>query len=276
VARRSALLILLGWFYYGGLSGHFSQIRLLGVLQRLGLCYLGASVLFIYLQPRAFVIAAATTLVGYWALMTFVPVPGFGAGDWTEGHNLANWIDAQWLGGRKHDGDHDVEGILSTLPAIGTCLLGVLAGLRLRLPAPSMARKAAEFAVAGGLLVVLGFAWGAQFPVIKRLWTSSFVLVAGGYSALLLGFFLYVIDVRRWKTWAAPLEWVGANALAIYLISNLVDFRKVSARLAGGDVAAWLNARWTGLGGVVLAFIGVALCVALCRFLYQRKIFLRL
>ncbi len=276
VARRSALLILLGWFYYGGLGGPFSQIRLLGVLQRLALCYLFASMLFIFLRPRALVVACVALLAGYWALMTFVPVPGFGAGDLAEGHNLANWCDAQWLPGRKHDGDHDVEGILSTLPAIGSCLLGVLAGVRLRDATRSARQKAIEFAVAGGLLLAAGFAWGAEFPVIKKLWTSSFVLVAGGWSALLLALFLFVIDVRRWRAWAAPFEWVGANALAIYLICNVVDFRKVSARLAGGDVAAWLDARWGGLGGVVLAFLGAGLCVALCRLLYVRKIFLRL
>jgi predicted acyltransferase len=276
VARRSALLIALGWFYYGGVSGGFSQIRLLGVLQRLGLCYFFASVLFVALRPRALVLAGAALLAGYWALMTFVPVPGFGAGDFAEGHNLANWLDAQWLPGRKHDGDHDVEGLLSTLPAIGSCLLGVLAGVRLRITTRTARQKAAEFAVAGALLLVAGFAWGGEFPVIKKLWTSSFVLVAGGWSVLLLAAFLYAIDVRRWRVWAAPFEWVGANALAIYLICNVADFRKISARLAGGEVAAWLDARWTGLGGVLLTFLGAALCVALCRLLHQRRLFLRL
>jgi predicted acyltransferase len=273
VVRRSALLVVLGWWYYGGLGG---QIRLLGVLQRLGLCYLGASVLFVCLRPRSLVLACAALLAGYWALMTLVPVPGFGAGDLAEGHNLANWIDAQWLAGRKHDGDHDVEGILSTLPATASCLLGVLAGIRLRDATRSAQQKAMEFAVAGTLLLAAGFAWGVPFPVIKKLWTSSFVLVAGGWSALLLGLFLYVIDVRRWRAWAAPFEWIGANALAIYLVCSVVDFRKVSARLVGGDIAAWLDAGWHGLSGLVLAFTGVALCVALCRLLYQRKIFLRL
>ena len=276
VLRRAALLVVLGWFYYGGLCGGFSQIRLLGVLHRLGLCYLGASVLFVFLRPRMLVVAAAALLVGYWALMTFVPVPDFGAGDFLEGHNLANWCDAQWLGGRKHDGDHDVEGLLSTLPAIASCLLGLLAGVRLRDATRSAQQKVVEFFVAGVLLLVVGFAWGGQFPVIKKLWTSSFVLVAGGWSVLLLALFLYVIDVQCWRAWAAPFEWVGANSLAIYLVCNLVDFRKASARFAGGEVAAWLDARWTGLGGVMLALVGAALCVALCRLLYARKIFLRL
>ena len=276
VGRRTVLLILLGWFCYGGLSGPVSHIRVLGVLQRLAFCYFSASVLFMFLRPRDLAAACGALLGGYWALMTFVSVPGFGAGDLAEGHNLANWFDAQWLPGRKHDGDHDVEGILSTLPAVASCLLGVFAGVRLLNPARTAQQKAVELAVAGAALLALGWMWHVEFPVIKRLWTSSFVLVAGGWSALLLAGFLYLIDVRRWRTWARPFEWVGANALAIYLICNLIDFRKVSARLAGGDIAAWLDARWTGLGGLVLAFLGVALCVALCRFLHERKIFLRL
>lgn len=276
VFRRAVVMYLLGLFYYGGFAQPLLQFRLLGVLQRLALCYFFASLLFIYLRPRALVGACIALLVGYWALMTFVPVPGFGAGDFTEGHNLANWVDAQWLGGRKHDGDHDVEGLLSTLPAIASCLLGVFAGLWLRDPARQENQKATLLAGAGLALLAAGWLWGLQFPVVKKLWTSSFVLVAGGWSALLLASFYLVIDVWKIRAWAAPFVWIGTNALTIYLLSNVVNFGKLSTRFAGGDIAAWLDARWSGLGGVVLALVSVALCTAICRFLYQRKIFLRL
>ena len=132
VVRRAGLMYLLGLFYYGGLSTPFDQIRLLGVLQRLALCYLGASLLFLYFRPRTLVAVCAGLLVGYWALLTFVPVPGFGAGDFAETHNLSDWIDSRYLPGRKWRGDHDPEGLLSTLPALASCLLGVFAGLHLR------------------------------------------------------------------------------------------------------------------------------------------------
>lgn len=276
VFRRALLMYVLGLFFYGGFANGFGQFRLLGVLQRLALCYFFASLLFIYLKPRALVAACVGLLAGYWALMTFVPVPGFGAGDFAEGHNLANWIDQLWLGGRKHDGDHDVEGLLSTLPAIASCLLGVFAGRWLREPARPERQKAVWLAVAGLALLAAGFLWGLQFPVIKKLWTSSFVLVAGGWSALLLAAFYWIIDIWKIRAWAMPFVWIGTNALTIYLISNVVDFKKLSLRFAGGGIAAWLDGCWSGLGGLMLALTSVAICVGICRFLYQRKIFLRL
>jgi predicted acyltransferase len=128
----------------------------------------------------------------------------------------------------------------------------------------------------GAGLLLLGHLWGLQFPVIKRIWTSSYVLVAGGWSLLLLGAFYWLIDLRGWRRWAVPLEWIGANALTIYFVSHLVDFDKVSAYLAGGEIEGGLNTLWPGLGGLMLAFTGIALCIALCGFLYRRKIFLRL
>ena len=124
--RRALLLYGLGLIYYGGISAHWSDIRLVGVLQRIALCYLFASLLFLNLNLRGLLVAFASLLVGYWALMTFVPVPGIGAGSFGPDANLANWIDAHYLPGRLWDKTRDPEGLLSTLPAIGTCLLGVL------------------------------------------------------------------------------------------------------------------------------------------------------
>jgi predicted acyltransferase len=154
--------------------------------------------------------------------------------------------------------------------------LGVFAGLVLRDTRWSERRKAALLAAGGAVLLAAGLLWGLQFPIIKKLWTSSFVLATGGLGALLLAGFYLVIDVWKVRTWAVPLTWIGANALTIYLLSNVVDFMALSQRFAGGDVAAWLDARWTGLGGLLLALTSVVLCLAICRFLYQRKIFLRL
>lgn len=276
VLRRTLLLYVLGLFYYGGFATPLAEVRLLGVLQRLALCYGAASLLHLYLRPRGLVVAAVALLAGYWALLTFVPVPGFGAGDFAEGHNLANWIDAHYLPLHQWDGDHDPEGLLSTLPAIASCLLGALASLWLKRSDRSPAAKGWWLAGAGAVLIALGHAWGLQFPVIKKIWTSSFVLVAGGWSAALLGAFYLVLDVAQVRVWAWPFVWVGANPLAIYLASNIVDFGKLSERFAGGDIATALNALWPGLGGLVLALVGAALCFALCRFLYQRKIFLRI
>src|SRR4051812_37422105 len=132
IFRRFVILYLFGLFTYEGIAKGYEHIRLLGVLQRIALCYLFAGLAFIYLKPRGLAVLCATLLIGYWAMMTFIPVPGVGAGNFAEGQNLANYIDRMYLPLRKWDGDHDPEGLLSTLPAIGTCLLGIFAGLLLK------------------------------------------------------------------------------------------------------------------------------------------------
>ena len=277
ILRRTCLLYLLGLFYYGGVSKGFDQIRWLGVLQRLALCYGFAGIAFIYLSRRALALTTVALLVGDWAMLTFIPVPGYGAGDFAEGHNLTNWIDQHYLPGFKWNGDHDPEGILSTLPAFASCLLGVLAGLHLQSRKWSGDRKAALLAAAGVASVVLGFAWGLQFPIVKKIWSSSFVLVAGGWSALLLALFYYVIDVRGIRRWAVPFTWIGTNALTIYLISNIVDFDALSKRFAGGAVESWCDTTLGAhSGSVVLALVGLTLCFLICRALHRRQIFLRL
>ena len=132
VLRRALLLYGLGLIYYGGISQHWADIRYLGVLQRIAICYLFASLLFLNMNLRGMIAAFVALLAGYWALMTFVPVPGIGAGSFAPDANLANWIDAHYLPGRLWDKTRDPEGMLSTLPAIGTCLLGVFAGMLLK------------------------------------------------------------------------------------------------------------------------------------------------
>lgn len=283
VFKRATLLYLLGLFYYGGFSaleghaGTFADLRLLGVLQRIALSYLFAGWLFIYFRPRTLVVVLVGLLVGYWAMMTFVPVPGVGAGHFEEGKNLANWVDKNFLPGRKWDGDHDPEGLLSTLPAIGSCLLGVLAGIFLKESRKSPSVKSGILMGAGLACVAVGFAWGIQFPVIKKLWTSSFVLVAGGWSLVALGVFHQVVDVFRWRAWCAPFVWIGSNALFIYMASNLVEFEKLALRLSGGSVRNWIDAHTiAGLGGMTTAVISSLLCILLARVLYQRNIFIRL
>jgi predicted acyltransferase len=166
VLRRSLLLYGLGLIYYGGISHHWADIRYLGVLQRIGLCYLFASLLFLNLNLRGMLAVFVALLGGYWALMTFVPVPGIGAGSFAPDANLANWFDTQYLPGRMWDKTRDPEGILSTLPAIGTCLLGVFAGMLLKSERFAPQQKSLWLMGAGIVLVAAGHLWGLQFPVI--------------------------------------------------------------------------------------------------------------
>ena len=276
VLRRFVLLFILALIYSGGVSREWPDIRLLGVLNRIALCYMFASLLFLNFRLRGLIVACVSLLIGYWALMTFVPVPGIGAGSLAKGANLANWIDSQYLPGKRWDGTWDPEGYLSTLPAIATCLLGVFAGLLLKNARVEEQRKSMALIVGGAVLVVAGFIWGLQFPVIKKIWTSSYVLVAGGFSAMLLGLFHQIIDVGQHQRWATPFIWIGANAITLYFVENIVNFERLAGRLAGGDVRNFFDTHVaTGTGQFVQACAGLLLAVALAGFLYRRKIFLR-
>ena len=135
--------------------------------------------------------------------------------------NLADWIDSHYLPGRLWDKTRDPEGLLSTMPAIGTCLLGVLAGLLLKDRRLTPTQKSIWLISSGVVMIFAGYLWGLQFPVIKLIWTSSFVLVTGGYSAILLGVMHQTIDVWRWKAWATIFVWIGANAIAVQTKNNV-------------------------------------------------------
>ncbi len=189
IFKRSLILFILGILTYGGINGGIEHIRLLGVLQRLALCFCAAGLAFVWLNSRQMVVLTVLLLAGYWAMLTFIPVPGFGAGDFAEGHNLTNWIDKMYLPFRKWDGDHDPEGLLSTLPAIATCLLGVFAGMLIKNSSVEPARKVRLLILWGCTGVVAGLLWHLQFPIIKKVWSSSFVLFTAGISSLLLALF---------------------------------------------------------------------------------------
>jgi len=271
IVRRAILLYLLGILYYGGFSTPFRAIRLMGVLQRIAICYAVAALLFCYVSKKVLIAICVALLVGYWALMTFVPVPGVGRADFTEGRNLANYIDKQYLPLRQEDGDHDPEGLLSTIPAIATCLIGVFAGLLLRDSSVSDENKVFYLVVAGVAGVAMGWLWGLQFPVIKKIWTSSFVLVAGGYSALLMALAYQVLDIWKLRWWAQPFVWIGVNPITIYLATNFIDFGSLAQLFVGGDI----NRLCGVYGQLVLVATTVLIELGFLYFLYRRNIFLR-
>jgi predicted acyltransferase len=306
IFRRFLLLYVVALLYSGGVSGEWPDIRLMGVLNRIALCYLFTALLFCHCNWKCLAGVCAGLLVGYWALMTFVPFPdvrprtatgelvsqeltatntvqlNFTAtnrlrGVFKPGLNLANYVDQKYLPGKKWDGTWDPEGLLSTLPAIATCLLGVFAGLVLQNREVSDQRKVKWLLLAGSISVTAGFLWGLQFPVIKKIWTSSYVLVAAGYSAILLGAFHQIIEIWGCRQWAAPFVWIGANSIAVYLAENIIGFDKLAGRFAGGDVKGFMDrAFMAGTGDMLIAVVAVGLALALARFLYRRKIFLRL
>lgn len=262
---RALIIFALGVFFSGGLRDGWEKIRWLGVLQRIGIASAAAGMLSLWCGTRGLVTAVVTLLVGYCLLLGLVPVPGFGSGDFAEGHNLTNYLDSIWLPGRKYDGNHDPEGILSTLPAIATALLGVLAGNWLASEASS-SRKAAMLIISGVILLVLGWCWHPFFPVIKKIWSSSFVLVAGGWSAILLGAFVWIVDAKQWCAWTTPFVWVGANPISLYILSGLGLFRTIGERLVGHPTGSWA---WLS----PTASFALMLLTAL--WLYRRGIFIR-
>jgi predicted acyltransferase len=271
VVRRSLLLFVMGVLVYISFDENWRDLRLLGVLQRIGLCYFFTSLMFLNFNMRGMVVALVTLLVGYWALMTFVPVPGIGAGSYAPDANLANWIDYNYLPGRLWEVTRDPEGILSTFPAIGTCLFGVFAGLLLRDARIAAERKTLWLITGGCVLLAAGYLWALQFPIIKAIWTSSFVLVTAGYSAILLGVTHHMVDVWKWQRWATIFTWIGANAITLYILNQ-----SVVERIVGGDLAASFDRALTkGAGGFSLNILALLLAIMLARFMYRRKIFVR-
>jgi predicted acyltransferase len=298
---RSLVLYLFGLLVYGGLSKGFDQIRWMGVLQRIALCYFFTSLIFCFFRLKGMIAICIALLVGYWAVTSFVPIRNFNLetehlkalnlkpndaetrtaffstasrvrGRFEDGLNVTQHIDFQYLPGFRWDGAYDPEGILSTLPAVATCLLGVFAGFLLRNSAVSDQKKVQWLLVAGVSAVFLGFLWGIQFPVIKKIWTSSYVLVAGGYSCLFLAAFYQMIEIWQWRRWCVPFVWIGMNPITIYLAFHLVRFSDFAALVVGGPVQKALG-QW---GDLLVALVVVAMTLGFVRFLCQRKIFLRL
>lgn len=274
LVKRFFLLFILGIIYYGGVSNSWPDIRILGVLQRLALTYLLTGIIFIHLDFKWMVVLSAGILVFYWILFCFVPVPGTGIVSLTPESNWAQYIDARFLPGKKNGpgGVWDILGILGTLTATVSCLLGVFAA-RVLQSKKLDDRQRLIFLIGGGLtMVVAGYLWGMQFPVIKKIWSSTYVLVGGGYSLMLMGFFYYLIDMKEYKKWTLIFVWIGVNPITIYMARNLIDFNGPAKRLVGGDISAMAGEQWAYL---LATSVSLGFSLILLRFMYNRKIFLK-
>ncbi len=267
IIRRGIILFLMGVFYDGGVSRWHQSNVLCGVLQRLALGYLFTGLLYCGLKLRGLVATFVVVLAGYWALWTFVPVPGTGQVSFEEGKNWTHYIDLKMPPYHRIDN----EGYLSTFPAIGTCLLGVFAALVLKNAAVTPEKKVLWLVAGGAAMTIAGYLWALQFPIIKRAWTPTYVLVAGGYSCILMGSFYLVIDVWKYQRWAAPFVWIGANAITFYLGESIVPMRRMAERFVGGDIAHAAGR----YGDLLVVLVAAGLSIAVMRFLYNRKIFLR-
>ena len=226
LARRTAALFGLGLFlalfpFYNWMKGEWIQIsdmRIMGVLQRLALCFFFASILFLWLRPRGLLIAAFTLLLGYWGLMMWG-----GRGDLSPEGNFSGLIDRLVLGPHMWKGSahYDPEGLLSTLPSIATCLFGVLTGQLIQ-SAKSNEAKVAEMLVWGFVLLTLGWMWGGLFPINKPIWTSSYAVFMSGMAMGVLGVCYWLIDIKGSSWWTKPFVIFGVNALALFVGSGML------------------------------------------------------
>ncbi len=230
VLQRGAILFAIGVFVINSFPNryHLSTIRVEGVLQRIAVCYVIASILVLWGNNRVRIATIFSCLVGYWILMRYVPVPGFGVPTHDvplldPDRNLAAWLDRKLLMGHLYEGTRDPEGVLSTIPAIAGTLCGVLTGEWLRTKR-SPRVKAAWMLVFGVLGLAAGKFFHLWFPINKKLWTSSFVLFTTGFALLVLALCYWLLDIKKTRGWwTFPALVFGMNAIAAYVFSEVLS-----------------------------------------------------
>jgi predicted acyltransferase len=287
VVKRSLLIFAIGLFLNAFPYFNLSELRIPGVLQRIAVCYLFASIIFLETKIRTQIVITIALLLIYWFLVEFIAAPGFAAGDLTKEGSLPSFIDRVVFG--KHVWAqakvYDPEGLLSTIPALATTLIGVLAGHCLRTK-QSAYEKVAGLFVVGAICVALGWAWNSFFPINKALWTSSYVLFTAGLALQLLALCYWVIDIKGYRRWAKPFEIFGVNAIALYVGAGLMAASLGLIKVTGADgtkvpLGDWiyqnLFASWASPVNASLAFAiaFVLVWLGLMWVLFRRNIFIK-
>jgi predicted acyltransferase len=224
VLRRSAILYVLGLIVYVYPGFNFQTQRLLGVLQRIAICYLIAGAIYLTTRLRGQIIWIVSLLAAYWLLMALVPVPGYGAGRLDVQGNFAHYVDRIVLGSHNYHwtATWDPEGIVSTLPSIATAQFGIMAGHILRLK-KTLAERTTWLFVTGNLLLAAGLICNIWLPINKKLWTDSFSLFMAGLDFVMFAIMLWFVDGLGYKRFTKPLVIMGMNAIAVYMASELGD-----------------------------------------------------
>jgi predicted acyltransferase len=291
---RTLILIAIGLFVNAmpifGLDLH--TWRIYGVTQRIALCYFAAAVLVLWTNWRAQALAFVACLVGYWAILRFVPVPGLGV----PGHdipfmdparNIVAWLDRTVFPGRLYNQVRDPEGLISTIPAVGTILLGVLTGHWLRSSAKP-GTKVARMIVFGIAGLLAGLLWNLWFPINKNLWTSSFVLLTGGFAVIFLALLYWVLEIKNWAgRWTMPLLVFGMNAIAGFVADSFVygPGYTFTAKLSNGTTLNWHEAAQAELmslglspanASLIYSLCAVAFCWLLLWLLWRKRIFIKI
>jgi predicted acyltransferase len=279
VIKRTAILFALGLlvnlFYT-----HFAQIRVAGVLQRIALVYCACCILTVHFRTTQLIWISALLLVGYWAMLLFIPAPGIAAGTLERGNNLANWLDLQFLPGMLWRGTWDPEGIISTLPAIVTGLIGVFVG-KIVLRNEGLPERISAIFALGLCVFLLGYVWSFFFPFIKQIWTSSFALATAGAGALLLALLLWLIDYKGMQRFTFVARVFGTNAIFAYVFHVALE-KLLTYEIAGASVYSWVidTLKGVGLSADAASFLWISAFLALCfapiYIMYKKGIFLKI
>ncbi len=274
IFTRGLVLVLLGIIYNNGVSFDFANMRYGSVLGRIGLAWMFAALIFMNTKRSWRIIWFAVLLLGYWLLLVLFPAHDLGSTDiFSREGNLTSYIDRMLMPGRLYLGNHDPEGIFSTVPAIATALLGMFTGefMHSKYLSEKPMKKVLYLFIASVTFMVIGRIWNLAFPINKNLWTSSFVCYVGGLSMLLFTVFYLIIDVWQIKKWAFFFVVIGMNPITIYLTERIVNFRAATRFLFGGFAAVMPEA-WTplinGIGITAIAWVFLYI-------LYKKKIFLK-
>jgi predicted acyltransferase len=268
-------------------SAHLSLslFRIPGVLQRIAIVYVAVAVLTERTSPRTQAIVAASALLGYWAAMALIPVPGTGPGVLTPDGNLAAFVDRALLGRHLVHATWDSEGLLSTVPSVVTALGGVLAG-RWLMHSPRPHHDSVRLFLIGLAAAGLGLLWDRVFPINKNLWTSSFVMLSGGLATATLALCHWLIDVRGWRRWSTPFAALGRNALATYVLSIGLDNLITRWALFQRGASIKWEVYWYGFGSwlstccrvetasLAYAIAYTAIWTALATVAYRRHVFI--
>jgi predicted acyltransferase len=282
IIKRTLIIFGIGLLLNGLPNFGLAEYRIPGVLQRIAVCYFFASIIFLNTKVRTQIAITIGLMIFYWVLVRLVPAPGFAAGDLTKEGSLPSFVDRVVFG--KHVWSqarvYDPEGLLSTIPAIATTLMGVLTGSWLRTE-KTRYEKAAGMFVVGAVCIALGWAWNSFFPINKALWTSSYVLFTGGLALQFLSFCYWLIDIQGYRRWAKPFEVFGLNAIALYVVADVIAVLLGTVKVGGVTLGGWIFdhifASWASPVNASLAFAicFVLVCLALMWILYQRRIFLK-
>jgi predicted acyltransferase len=287
--RRAAIIFGIGLAinFLSVLLFHRAHIRIPGVLQRIAVCFFAAALVYVLGGKRAVVPAIAALLLGYWALMALMPVPGKGTGRLDLDGNFATYVDRLVLGEHtwKHDPSWDPEGLVSTLPAIATTLLGLLAGLLLKTDA-SFEKKVARLLLWGWAGALAGLLWNTVLPINKNLWTGSYAVFMSGLAAACLGVCLFLVDGKGWRAWSRPFEWLGTNALFLFVASDVVTIFLIFWKLTAADGkrrsmyatiyrTVFDHFADPRAGSLLFALTYCALWIAVAGLLYRKRVFLK-